>query len=145
MGNFDTINAITDNLEAVLKGQGINFDRKTYDDLKQVPASSLPLGEIRYSGETFEYNFGEKPKYAEAEFDMKVILSASDPRDMMLTQQKWTHLIRDALTIAALNIGVLASSQLISRVTTVRVSMDNSRTDGIAAVDYRVSVRYREV
>lgn len=145
MSNFDTVSSITDNLETVLKKLGINFVRKTFADLKDIPASSLPLGEMRYSGEIFEYNFGEKPKYAEAGYDLRVVLSERDMRDMMRGQQKWAHLIRDGLTMAALNIGALASSKLISKVSTEAVEADNSRADGIASLTYRIRIRYREL
>lgn len=144
MTNFTTVKFITDNLESVLKGLGIHFARKTFDDEKNIPSSLLPLGEIRYQGEAFEYTHGERMGYAEAEFALKVVISERDTVDMMRAQQKWAHSIRDALTINALNIAGLVTSKLISRVTTTAVEVDNSRTDGIASLSYRVTVRYRE-
>lgn len=145
MANIDTVKAITDNLETVLKKQGVNFTRKTFDDEKNIPASLIPLGEIRYQGEAFEYTHGERPGYAEAEYALKVVLREREGHDMMREQQKWAHLIRAALTVAALNIGSLVTSKLVSRVTTEAVGVDNSRTDGIAALLYTIKIRYREL
>lgn len=144
MSNFDTIQAITDNIQSVLRGQGIDFIRRTFDDLSLVPASGIPLGEIYYRNETFEYTFGERPKYAAASYLVRVILREPDPVDMMRQQQKWAHIVRDALTVPALNTGALAASQLVSRVITDRVEADNTRSDGLSAMNYQVSVQYRE-
>ena len=44
MSNFDTVSAITDNLQEALKKQGIHFSKSGFDDLGSIPASQLPLG-----------------------------------------------------------------------------------------------------
>lgn len=144
MGNLETVKFITDNIETVLKGLGIHFVRKTFEDEKNIPASLLPLGEIRYQGEVFEYTHGERMGYIEAEFALRVTIAERDTVDMMRAQQKWAHSIRGALTINALNIAGLVTSKYVSRVTTAAVEVDNARTDGVAALGYQLMVRYRE-
>ena len=145
MSNFDTIIAITDNLETVLRGMGISFTRKTYEDMANIPTSLLPLGEIIYNGESFEHPSGQRSGYAEAEYKLKVILREAEAKDMQRVQMKWVHLIRDGLTVNALNIGSLASSKLISNVLTEAARPNNTQTDGIGAVEYDIKIRYREV
>ena len=143
MGNFDTVTAITDNIQRALEAEGINFSRAVYEDERTVPASLIPLGRIFYAGETFEYSHGQRPKYAEAEFAVRVILNERDPVDRVRSQQKWAHGIREALTVAALNTGDLSSTRLVSRVTTARV--DAQTRGSTSAVVCRTLVRYREV
>lgn len=145
MSNYNTIQAITKNLEGVLSGLGIKFSPKTFDDAKSIPASLIPLGEIFYNGESFESIYGERPSYIEAEYNLRVTLSERDSVNMMRSQQKWVHLIRGGLTVNALNIGDLASSKLISRVKTEAADAANDNGNGIAVINYRVSVRYREL
>lgn len=145
MSNYDTIVSIADNLEAVLRGLGIHFSRKTYEDIGNIPASVLPHGEIFYKREEFEHTHGQRAGYAESEFQLKVIIKERTPTDVMREQMRWVHLVRDALTVNALNIGDLAASKLVSLVTTGTVEVDNTRTDSVAAMDYQVIVRYREL
>ncbi len=143
MTNFATVKSVTDNLQSVLRGQGIHFDRKAYEDDKNIPASLLPHGEIYYDGEEFEYTHGERPGYAEINYRLRVVLQERDPVDAMREQQNWTHKSRDSLTVSALNVVDLASSKLVSRVTTEAVDVDNRSTR--AVLNYRIKVRYREV
>lgn len=143
MSNFDTIDAITDNLQAVLKGLGVNFSREIYEDLDKIPASLLPHGQIFYEREEFEYAHGQKPEYANAFFRLRVIIAGQDARKLIREQQKLVHLIREALTVNALNIGSLATSKLINMASTESVDIDNMPAK--AALSYRVAIRYREV
>lgn len=145
MGNFESIVAITDNLESVLKGMGINFTRKTYEDMASIPTALLPLGEIIYNGESFEHPSGQRPGYAEADYRLRVIIKESDARDMQRVQMKWIHLIRDGLTVNALNTGSLATSKLISSVMTESATFNNTLSDTIGVVEYDIKVRYREI
>lgn len=145
MSNFDTIVAITDNLEAVLRGMGINFTRKTYEDMASIPTSLFPVGEITYNGESFEHPSGQRSGYAEADYRLRVILREAEAKDMQRVQMKWIHLIRDGLTVNALNIGSLVSSKLISNAITEAARPNNTQTDGIGAVEYDIKIRYREV
>lgn len=142
MSNFATVSAITDNLQSVLKGQGIHFSKNAFDDPKSISAGSLPMGRIFYAGETFEYAHGQRPLYGEVEYSVRVLLSEKDPDEMMREQQRWTHTVREALTIDALNSGDLAASRPVSRVTVAGVRAENDRHT--ASLVLRTIVRYRE-
>ena len=143
MSNADTIQAITDNLITVLKGLNLSMSIRPYDDTKSFPATIPPGGDIFYKGESFEFTFGERPKYAEADFEIRLIAEDREPEDQTRNLQILVHSVRDALTINALNVGNLASSKLVSRVTTENVIIENK--DAIAVLTYQVKVRYREV
>ena len=143
MGNIDTITAITDNLQNVLKALGINFSREVYEDVDKVPASLLPHGQIFYVREEFEYAHGQKPEYATASFLIRVIIAGQDAQNLIRVQQKWVHLIREGLTVNTLNVGGLVTSKLINLVTTESVDVANQPVK--CTLNYRVNVRYREV
>ncbi|VAW37808.1 hypothetical protein MNBD_DELTA02-729 [hydrothermal vent metagenome] len=145
MSNFDTVAAITDNIQGVLETLGIKFSQKAIEDTKDVPASLLPYGEIFYTGESFEETSGERPGYVEATFTLVVILRERFARDLIRAEQDWVHRIRGALGVDALNIGDLASSKLVSRVRSGSVGMDKgSGKSGLGILSYQVKVRYRE-
>lgn len=143
MSNFDTIKAITDNLQSTLQARGIMFSRATFGGAARVPATLLPHGQIFYGGESFEYTHGQRPGYAQAAFTILVVLSQRDPTDLMRTQQNWVHLIREALTVDALNVDELAATRYVSRVTTAGVDIEEMAGHR-AVLNYRVTVRYRE-
>lgn len=143
MANVDTVKSITDNLQTVLQAQGIKFARKAYDDIKAVPASLLPLGDIFYEGEDFEYTHGQRQGYAELRFVLRVVLRERDHQSLMREKQEWVHRIRGALTVDALNIGDLLSTKSVSRVTASGVEISDSQNT--SSLDYTISVRYREV
>ncbi|MDP2689430.1 MAG: hypothetical protein Q8P48_04890 [Deltaproteobacteria bacterium] len=142
MSNFDTVSAITENIQAILNREGVFFSRKSFDDRKSIPASLFPLGRIFYAGESFEYSHGQKPLYAEVEYTIRVELSEKDPYEMMREQQRWAHCIRGALTVDALNTGELAASKHVSRVVVAGVEADNGRN--ASSLILRTIVRYRE-
>ncbi|MEE9615278.1 MAG: hypothetical protein V3W31_10090 [Thermodesulfobacteriota bacterium] len=143
MANVDTVKAITDNLEVVLRGEGIKFSRKVYEDEKSIPASLIPFGRIFYRGESFEHTNGQKPGYVEIEYLASVVLREKDAADLIRRQQEWVHRIREALTVDALNTGELAASKYVSRVDTTGVDME--RRDTLAFVNCKITVRYREL
>lgn len=143
MSNADTVQAITGNLLSVLRGLGLTMSIRPYDSVEAFPATTAPGGDIFYGGEAFEYNFGEKPKYAEAAFEIRIIAGDRDPEDQTRNHQVWVHKVREALTVNGLNIGSLASSKLISQVRTEGVAVQNK--DAVAVLTYQVKIRYREV
>lgn len=143
MTNFSTIKSITDNLQSVLRGIGLNFSREIHEDESKIPAGAIPLGHIFYRGETFEDTFNQRPIYIEAEYKLRVILRERDPIDMMREMQKWTHTVKDALTVNALNIGDLASSKLVNLVRVERAETETLSAD-MGAVNIEAIVRYRE-
>lgn len=143
MSNFDTVDAITDNVQAVLEAQGIKYHPEVIEDVEKIADSALPLGQIFYKGEEFEYTHGQKPQYSEIEFLLRVVFRERNQREMIRMQQEWAHKIRDSLTVNALNIGKLVSSKLVSRVTTENVDIDNRAA--LSVLEYEVLVRYREL
>ncbi len=142
MGNFNTVKAITENILAVLKGEGINFSCKTYGSDEHIPASILPFGELYYEGEDFENQHAGCPGFVDARFKVRLVLGARDAADTIMNEQKWVHALRSALTVSALNSAKLASSMLVSRVTTVGMDIENK--ERFSVLFSRVSVRYRE-
>lgn len=143
MSNADTAAAITINLQKVLEALGIKFAVKTWEDIKSIPASLLPAGEIRYVSEVFEFTNGERPKYATAKFLIKIIFSTENYSEVTRQQQRWIHMVREAATVPALNIGGLAQSKLVSRVDTDSASVNNDAL--LSILEVSLSVRYREV
>ncbi len=142
MTNFATIKSVTDNLETVLKALGLHFSRDVKEDA-DIPASILPHGQIFYRRERFENSFNLRPGYIEAAFTVRVVFSERDATDIMREQQRWTHAVRGALTVNALNIGDLASSKLVSLVT-VEDSAAELIKPTLAAVTIDATIRYRE-
>ncbi|MBI5562755.1 MAG: hypothetical protein HY894_07905 [Deltaproteobacteria bacterium] len=142
MTDFETVSAITENMAAALQSAGIRFTRKGFDDIKNVPATLLPLGEIFYNGETFEVASGERPGYAEAEFTVRVVIGAMEPADAMREQQRTGHGMREALNVSSLNAGSLAADKPVSRVRVERLQAENHRS--LSPVNCKVIVRYRE-
>lgn len=142
MTNFEVVVAITENMEAVLKSIGIHFARKTFDDERNIPAALVPFGEIFYEGESFEDGFNEKPGYGLAEFALKVVIGALQPDDAMIEQQRFAHLLRNALSVTGLNVGALAPAKPVSRVRIMRVEAHNTRS--VSSVSLKAAIRYRE-
>lgn len=143
MTNFDTVRAISGNMRKALAGQGAKFSGRAYEDAKSIPASLMPYAEIQYAGETFENTYGQRPQYAEAQFEVRVVLNERDTNDLAAAQQKWVHRMREALTVDALNANELSTQKYVSRVTTKGVDVQN--LDSISMLIYRIAVRYREV
>lgn len=143
MSNLETLTAITDNLRKALEGLGICFSEKSYEDAKNIPASLFPLGEIFYTGESFEYTHGERPGYAEAEFTLKVIVSGHSQTGALRSAQSWIHGIRDALTVNTLNTGAIAFDRSVSRVEIKGVDVKGA--ESLTSIDYQIAVRYREM
>ncbi len=143
MANLETIKSITDNLQTVLQSMGVKFARETIADESKIPASLIPFGQIFYNTEEFEYTHGQKPMYVDTEYLIRVVLREKTSTDLIRTQQEWVHLIRDGLTINALNINALASTKYVSRVTTELLVMDTR--ENTTFVHYTVKIRYREI
>ncbi|MCK4739884.1 MAG: hypothetical protein KAT46_08035 [Deltaproteobacteria bacterium] len=135
--------SITSNLHNLLQGAGIRFSHKTFDDLKAVPLSLIPFGQVFYEQENFENTHGQKATYIETDFLLKIILKEKDPALMINTQQKWVHLLRASVTVDALNTGDLASTKLVSRVDFSGVKIENKSI--ISLLNINVKIRYREL
>jgi len=142
MSNTTTIKAIIKNIEAIL-----SVSLKKLDLFGGAPETlpdytSAPVYYILYDGETPEYNHSQKPGYVEA--DLKIVLKwqsmgISAARDKTI---EWFHTIRDALTVNALNVGDLAASKLVSKITVSKPDLDVQPAELL--LTYTTTVRYRE-
>lgn len=141
MTNFEIVSSVTENLTERLKALGINFLKGAFEK-SEAPASVLPLGQVCYEGEAFEDNYGEGPKYIEARFTIKVKLMERDAGDAAREIQRWTHAIKGALSVGALNSGALADAKPLTRVKTAGSEAAYEKNGSALAI--RISVRYRE-
>lgn len=143
MGNFDTIKAITGNMKSALEAEGLKFSLKSYGDKSSVPASLIPLGQIDYRGESFEYTHGQRAGYVEASFGVSISLRERDESSFVREQQEWNHKLHTAITVDALNVDGLALSKLVSFVEHTGVNID--RIGSLSVLSMEFMVRYREV
>lgn len=139
---YETVSAITDNIEATLTSEGLNVTRKALEIGGSVPAGLLPMAQVWHKGEVFEDTYGERPAYAEARFAVKVILSAKDGLIAAAEEQQLAHQVRSALTVSALNTGELAAARPVSVVRTHGYEIE--RSGNLATMSMDMNVRYRE-
>lgn len=139
---YETISAITDNIEAALKAEGLNVTRKALDLSRALPAGMMPLAQVSYGGERFESQFGERPGYSEARFTIKVIMPEQDGSLAMIEEQRLAHQVRSAMTDSALNGGVLSSTRPVTAVRIPGFGVEGS--GGFSKISVDVNVRYRE-
>ena len=142
MADIATMKAIIDNVQTVAQSQGIKFNREAYEDANNIPASLIPFGKVFYKGLVPENTHGQRASYAELELLLKVILKETDTTVMMRKQLEWTDKLRDSMTVNALNIDELSASQLISKVTTDTIEVENRLN--ISELDVTFLIRYRE-
>lgn len=143
MGNFATVQAITTNLQTILKAQGANFSLAIHET-DNVPASLLPLGEVMYEGETFEDTFNQRPSYVDVRWTLRVVLREKTQDSLARELQRWTERIRTAITVDALNTGDLAASLLVSRAELRETRVEPTKDAAMKALLAEVVIRYRE-
>ena len=141
MNNTDTLRAITENLNTILATSGLHLAIENYEDEKNVPSSIFPYGVISYEGETFEYTHGQRPGYSDVDFRVKVVLRNKDLRAMTDDEQRWAQRIREALTVNAINSGLIAGASPVSRVVTRAVKVE--KKGDVSRLIYSLSIRYR--
>ncbi|MFQ5428042.1 MAG: hypothetical protein ACE5EZ_03580 [Thermodesulfobacteriota bacterium] len=141
MNNTETLRAITKNLNSILEAEGLHLPRENYEKEKNVPSSIFPYGVISYEGETFEYTHGERPGYSDVDFSVKVVLRNKDMRAMTDDEQRWAHRIREALTVDAINTGLISGASPVSRVATRAVRVE--KAGHVSRLNYSLSIRYR--
>lgn len=139
---YETISAITGNIEAALKNEGLNVIRKALDSNGSLPAGLMPLAQVTYNGESFESPFGERPSYSEASFTIEIILPEQPECRAMTDEQMWAHQARQAMTDDSLNSGELASAKPVAGVKIPGFSVES--TGGFSKISMDVKVRYRE-
>lgn len=141
MNSTETLNAITENLNSILKTEGMHLARENYENEKNVPSSIFPYGVVSYEGETFEYTHGQRPGYSDVDFLVRVVLRNKDTRAMTDDEQRWAHRIREALTVNTINSGRISVTSPVSRVTTRSVKVE--KAGHISRLIYSLSIRYR--
>ena len=145
MANADTVKAIITNIEGILSSSPhlllkINIPGGVTETLPSFTAN--PVYYVMYDGETPEYEHGQKPGYMESSFIIVLVWlsgSISAARDKSI---EWFHALRTALTVNALNVGDLAATKLVSRVTVEKPDVDMQPAE--TKILFRAMVRYRE-
>ena len=139
---FETLAAITGNIENALKNEGLNVVRKTLDLRGSLPAAMMPLAQVSFKGESFENTFGERPSRAEAAFALRIIIPERPENQELREEQMWAHRAREALTGEALNAGELASSKPVMKVILEGFEVESG--GGFSRITMEVKARYRE-
>lgn len=139
---YETISAMTDNIEAALKAEGFSVTRRALDDSRSLAAGMMPLAQVLYKGESFESPFGERPGYSEARFTIKIVLPAQDGSQAIAEEQRLAHMARNALTESALNAGGLAAARPVTGVKIPGFDIENN--GGFSKISIDVNARYRE-
>lgn len=139
MGNLDTIKAVEDNITAILLAQNINVE----DSFTNETIETDPLAVIKFTGETFGYSNGQKPLYNELRYDVAIRFSDKAPSTSRDRAADYAHRLRDGITVNALNVAALAASKLVSWVS--HDGYDVTYTPPVTQIDYRLTVRYREI
>lgn len=139
---YETVSAITDNIEAALKAAGLNVIRKALDVSMSLSAGMMPVAQVVYNGESFESPFGERPAYSDARFTIKLIMPDQDSPLALIEEQRLAHQARQALTESALNSGALSAAK---PVTGVKIQgFDVETSGGFKKISMDVNARYRE-
>ncbi len=137
MGNYETVQAITTNLEAILTSIGLSLE-----DASSEPTGAAPLVKLKYPSDDAEYDHGEKPGRSTINIKLEIEFRESSPDLSRDKQQYWTHMVRDNVSVAVLNVGALSASKLVGRVD------QRSRVEYSAPVSrvfHDIEVRYRQV
>lgn len=139
---YETVSAITENIEAALRAAGLGVTRKALDLARALPAGMLPLAQVLYDGEAFEDPFGERPGYAEARFTIRVLLAEPDDASAATEEQRLGHAAREAVTPDVLNGGALSTERPVVAVRIPGFGVEGG--GGLSRISMDVSVRYRE-
>lgn len=139
---YETVAAITENIERTLKAEGLNVVRKTLDLRGALPAGMMPLAQVCFKGESFENVFGERPSRSVAAFSLKIILPERPDRLEAREEQMWAHRVRGALTEEALNAFDLAASKPVLKVMLHGFEVESG--GGFSRITMEVKARYRE-
>ena len=139
---YETLAAITENMERALKAEGLNVVRKTLDLRGSLPAGMMPLAQVCFTGESFEDTFGERPSRTEAAFSLKIIIPERPDSQEAREEQMWAHRARGALSEEALNAGALAASKPVLKVILHGFEVESG--GGFSRITMEVKARYRE-
>lgn len=139
---YETVSAITDNIETALKAAGLNVIRKAFDISMSLPAGMMPAAQVLYNGESFESPFGERPCYSDARFTIKLIIPEQDSPLALSEEQRLAHQVRQALTESALNSGALSAAKPVIGVRIPGFQIETN--GGFRNISMVVNARYRE-
>lgn len=137
--NAATVNSITDNLISILTAlSGFLFEKDSID-----PKINTWV-QLNIGGDNEEENHGEGPMYIEQQYEIVAQREITDKSDHRTkgSQIKWD--IKEAITVAALNVEDLASSKLISIVEQDSSVNEYSSAEGLV-ITVNVTVRFRDL
>ncbi|MCK5235476.1 MAG: hypothetical protein KAR06_00710 [Deltaproteobacteria bacterium] len=141
MGNYATVDAITDNIKAILTAQGFQLEDLGIGTDKIM--TTIPYVMVNYVGEKFDHAHGQRPLYNQANFELVFYINSDNPTTAKEKAQEFTHKIQENVTIDTLNVGALLSSKLVSQVYSNDSFVDYDQP--LTRVTYSLYVRYREV
>lgn len=131
-----TVEAIITNMEGIITAMALNLEQMPSDSIQTTPSAF-----IDYNDEEFDDNFQEQPLYNTANFTIKIRAkggTANADRDI---KRIWTHRVKEAFTVAALNIGALVITKLVTRINHDGVTL--GKEGEAVTIDYDIGVKYR--
>ena len=137
--NAATVNSINDNITAILDA----FDLYKFEKDSVGPKVNTWV-QLNHGADTEDENHGEGPMYIEQRFEIVAVREIEDKSDHRTkgAEIKWD--IKEAITVATLNVGDLEVSKLISRIEMdSSVNEYNSSEGLIVTVD--LMVRFRDL
>lgn len=137
--NAATVNSITDNLISILTAlTGFLFEKDSIDP-KINTWVQLSIG-----SDNEDENHGEGPMYIEQHYEIVAQREITDKNDHRIkgAQIKWD--IKEAITVAALNVKDLASSKLVSLVEQDSSVNEYNSAEGLGIM-VNVTVRFRDL
>jgi len=140
---IDTVKAVTANLEAII---GTTLSWSLEDSSGGQGTVAAPLVNIFYDGEQPEDIFNERASYIEVDYTLQISFSGTGnytPQQARIDQQTKAHAVRDAVTVALLNVGDLSDSKMVSFVSHGKWEVDYSKPP-LSIITYLITVRYRE-
>lgn len=140
MADIDTVKSITTNMEAILTSLGMSLE-----DGSGNPDADSPLCQILYKGEDFGDLYGEHKEFNDILFLIKIEFNKEYPGISRDKQTKWINNLRKEITINALNVGDISSSELVSFVEHPDGEDSVDYEPPMSEIDYPISVRYGEI
>lgn len=137
--NAATVNSITDNLVAIIMALPKYLFESDAIDPKINAWVQLNIG-----GDTEDENHGEGPMYIEQRYQLLAQREITDKNDHRTksAQIKWD--LKEAITVAALNVGDLETSRLVSLIELGSSVNDYNSSEGLI-VDIDLMVRFRDL
>ena len=140
MSDLNTLKYLTTNLEEILSTT-LNWNLEDGSS-ERTPETNF-LCNLRFDGIDYEETYGQRPSYAEANFTIRVKTVKKTPSLSREKQQEIITSIRTGVTIDKLNVGNLAISLLVSRVTHISPEVPEYENN-VSEISYGLSIRYRE-